>query len=538
MIKNVFMPERSGNYYLFSSRTIGVTIGSGTISAVQIKSNGRKRTIEKMLSVTIENNQQTDYQERAAQALQSLFAQLDSADHIVSTLPSMHVVFKKLHIPFVDREKIAQVINFEVEPLLPFPLNQAAIDFMIIASSDDGKSAEVLVAAAQKDAINAHQAIFQAAGITPTQVMVDILSLYSLMTIMPSYASIAGGLVVLIIGTNTTCVTLLRAGKLILIRTLPKGTSHLAKILSTELAIAPEVAMEELVRFGVEHTNDPKKHDAIRKALGSYFDEISFTINSFSTEEQSSVESVLILGPGAHINGLLPFASELLHAPCQSFNTQELFDAHIVQSKTGEQIPTECIIPLSAALRTPSMIDFNLAPSEVSSVDIRLFLKQTITALILTCLLFGILMAHYIMQRRTFKKEIQASEQQTITALKAQFKDVDSKTLARVIEDSQEAVSKEESTWFAFSSAARSSMLTILLELKTKIDKDALGFVLEKLTITQDTVTIKAHVRDHNALQLFEKALQNSELLKNFEPQRDPAFEMKITLPSSHWEEE
>lgn len=538
MIKNIFMPERSGQYYLFSSRTIGVTIGSSSISAVQIKSNGSKRIIEKMLSVAIENNTQAEYQERAAQALQMLFQQLDAADHIVSTLPSMHVVFKKLHIPFVDREKIAQVINFEVEPLLPFPLNQAAIDFIITAQASDGKSAEVFIAAAQKDAINAHKAIFELANIIPTQVTVDIFSLYSLITTIPAYTAIKGGLVLLIIGTNTTCVTLIRNSQLVLIRTLPKGTNHLAKILGTELAIAPEVAIEELVRFGVEHANDPKKHEAIRKALGSYFDEISFTINSFSAEENSPVESIIILGPGSQINGLLPFASELMHIPCQSFNTQLIFDTGIVQSKSGEQIATEYIIPLSAALRTASMIDFNLAPTELSPIDIRLFLKQSITTIILICVFFGILGTQYITQRRVFKREIKASQEQTIAALKKQFKDVDSKELARVIEDSQEAVTKEESTWFAFSSTARSSMLTILLELKTRIDKDALGFVLEKLSITQDSITLKAHVRDHNALQLFEKALQNSELLNNFEPQRDPSFEMKITLPSSHREEE
>lgn len=534
MIKNIFLPERSGSYYLFSSRTIGITINTGTISAVQVRAKGRKRIIEKVISVPLENTQ-TDYSDRVVRTLQTIFNQLDRADHVITTLPSVHVVFKKLQIPFVEREKIEQIIAFEVEPLLPFPLNQAVVDFIIIATAADGKSAEVLVAAAQKEAILAHKALFERAGIKSTEISVDILSLYALITTVPAY-TVEGGLVLLIIGTNTTCVTLIRDGKLSLIRTLPRGTNHIAKMISSELAITPETASEELVRFGVEHNSDQKKADAIRKALSSYFDEIAFTINSFSSEP-SSIVSVLVLGPGSHINGLLPFASDLLHAPCQPLNPQLILDNPTIQFKNGETFPIECIIPLSAALRTDLMFDFDLTPMESEEIDNRLFLKQMLVFVILMLIFFGILSTHYFMQRSKLKKEIRASEQQTVTALKERFTQIESTSLADVVEDAEEEVDKEESTWFAFSSAARASMLTILLELKSKIDKEALGFVLDKLTITEDAVLLKARVKDHPALKLFEQSLKNSSLLKNFEPQRDPIFEMKITLPSFNREE-
>jgi len=537
MIKNIFLPERSGQYYLFSSRTIGISIGSGSVTAVQMRLQGRKRIIEKIVMVPIENNAQQDQQDRTADALISVFKQLDRADHIISTLPSIHVMFKKLHVPFVNREKISQVIHFEVEPLLPFPLNQAVIDFMIISTAADGSGAEVLVAAAQKDVLLAHKALFAKAGIEPTQVTVDILSLYTLIATIPPYASISGNLVVLIFGTNSTCVTLIRAGTLSLIRTLPKGIMHLAKNLSTDLSITPEAALEELMRFGVDHMNEPKKHEAIRKILGSFFDEIAFTIQSFSPEQ--STDLVIMLGPGTHISGLLPLATELLHAPCQLFNTQLILESNAAQLKTGESLPLESVIPLSAALRADAMIDFNLAPTDFNKNYVSLFLKQIITMLVLTCIVLGILGSHYFLQRRAFKQAIKTAEAETIAPLKNAFKDIPAKSssLKNVIEDAQTEVKKEEETWFAFSTAARSSMLTVLLELKNKTDKEALGFVLERLTITKDTVIIKAHVRDYEALKLFEKSLQNSYLLKEYEPQRDLDFEMKITLPSSHIEE-
>jgi hypothetical protein len=146
--------------------------------------------------------------------------------------------------------------------------------------------------------------------------------------------------------------------------------------------------------------------------------------------------------------------------------------------------------------------------------------------------LFGILGTHFYLQRRKLANAAQKSEQEAINKLRDQFPTITGNRIERVIEDAREEVNKEESTWFAFSSAARASYLKILLELKSKIDADALGFVIEKLSMQEGHLTIKAHVKDYNALKLLEKALRSSPLLASFEPQATTDFEMKITLAS------
>jgi hypothetical protein len=153
-------------------------------------------------------------------------------------------------------------------------------------------------------------------------------------------------------------------------------------------------------------------------------------------------------------------------------------------------------------------------------------------------LLFSILGLRFYFQRRSLVNEAVASERETVAALKARFPDIESTQLVRVIEDASEELKREETTWFAFSSRSRASMLKILLELKTKIDKDALGFLVTKLTITEDSLIIKATVKDHNALKLLEQALRTSTLFKSIEPQTDIDFEMKIVLASPIIKEE
>jgi hypothetical protein len=76
----------------------------------------------------------------------------------------------------------------------------------------------------------------------------------------------------------------------------------------------------------------------------------------------------------------------------------------------------------------------------------------------------------------------------------------------------------------------RPSFLTYLLELTSKIDKKDLGFTIDKLTITESTIMMTAHVRDHTALALLEKELRQSKLFAHVEGQQNPDFTMKIKL--------
>ena len=52
------------------------------------------------------------------------------------------------------------VVNFEVEPLLPFATDDAVIDFIITKQNVAEKSSELLVTAVQKQYITQHLQLF------------------------------------------------------------------------------------------------------------------------------------------------------------------------------------------------------------------------------------------------------------------------------------------------------------------------------------------------------------------------------------------
>src|SRR5262249_55046605 len=159
---------------------------------------------------------------------------------------------------FTDPEKIAQIIGFEVEPLLPFPLSEAFVDCIITQIFEAEKSAELFIVAVQKERIDKIKAIFMQANIPLTSVSVDIISLYNLAyRIVPAHETTTQ--VFATTGAQTTGLACLTGRHLSLIRSIPKGTLSIARTMGLKKNSSPEAALENLMRFGLASLEHPQE---------------------------------------------------------------------------------------------------------------------------------------------------------------------------------------------------------------------------------------------------------------------------------------
>ena len=176
MIRNVFIPEKIGTYYLFPKRIVGFDIGKTHVNATQLYLKGRTATIEKSIEVALEHGNSSSYNERVVAALTTIAQQLNAYDAIHTSLSSSLVVFKELKLPFIGRDKIAMVVDFEVEPLLPFALADALVDCIVTKENKEEKTSEVLVAATQKVHVDEHLQFFHDAGMSVNVVTVYLFA--------------------------------------------------------------------------------------------------------------------------------------------------------------------------------------------------------------------------------------------------------------------------------------------------------------------------------------------------------------------------
>lgn len=535
-IKDIFLPEKIKSYYLFSKIVVGIEINKTNIIATKTRITGNTSTIEMIIEEKIPEEVSEENLEKTSPALQSIFSKIGKYDEIHSVLPSSIAVFKELKLPFTSREKIGMVIGFEIEPLLPFSLRDAVIDFIITREIPEEKSSEIIVTAVQKQHIVEHLQIFEAAGLKPDAITIDIISLYGLYHNIDAYKQLQGGTILINITSNVTSITLIINGQLKTTRSLPKGIITLTKQIAQTLNKTPQEIIDYLLRFGLETTDTPEYSSAIEKAVTDWWDSINFTLNSFSTQllNRQPATKIIFLGRGALIKGLISFINQKSGVPCELFNTENINQNSTLTIKNINTITPITIISASASLPFTTTIDYNLAQKEFKTPDNSLLLKQLIVLVVLTIGLFAALITHYSLQTSKLTKEMQSSQQEALTALTTAFKTLEGETnVSDAIDAAETEVEEQKKRWFAFSQQSRTSFLQYLRELVDKIDKKSTGFDIEQLIIAEDTLTLKAEVRDHDALKVLGRELAQSKLFKPFESPETPQFTMKIPLIAS-----
>jgi len=528
MIKNVFIPGHVGSYYLFSKRLVGFDVGRTHVHATVIHLYHRNITIEKSLEEKIELGPPSTYAERAEQAIKRILEKVGKYDEIHTAFNSTTVVFKELTLPFLDRDKIAMILNFEIEPLLPFPVTNAITDFIITKQYPEENRSDILVAAVLKEQVAQHLQLFDQVGVDPAVVTIDLFALYGLYTQVPEYAQQTGNVALIDFGVHATRIAFIVDKQLKYMRVINKGLLHIAKHLSDELNTQPAETMEQMVRFGMENIEDEKYTDAMTRIMTTFCSDIDFTLRSFA-QQSGSVNpiSILLLGRSAEIKNIYPFIHTLLSASCTLFDISSLLHSGHVVAK-NIHVARSQFISLSTVFPAPITDGFNLRQQEFSQSQMGLFKKQIITAIVLMLMIIGVLGVTMYLQLHRWNNEIEMAQDEAIEELKEYLPQTQGEQLDTALESAQSAYSLEEQA-ISFISPTRPSYLLYLLELTTRIDKGSLGFIPEKITFENNTMALKARVKDYDKLKLFEKALRDSRYFE-FSPIDKPDFDIRIRL--------
>ncbi len=534
IIKNIFLPEKVGTNYLFAKTVVAVSIGKTTITATKSVLKGHETTVKLIVEEKIEQGASEESETvRISNTLKTVFDKIGSYDELHAVISSSLVVFKELKVPFLSREKISMIIGFEIEPLLPFALRDAVVDFVITKQHVEEKSSELLVTAVQKQHIADLVALFEPIGIKPDVVTVDTIALYNLYSIIPAYNQLTGGTALIDIGLYSTRITLIINAQLKMIRTLPKGIIAVTKKAAAELNVTPNEAMEKLIRFGLESTESPDDAQKMDGAFGSLWDDIMFTFTSFTAQflDRNPMTKVILLGEGSLIKGIIESFSKKIKTPCEMFAIDALQEVKNFDISNDVVITPVNLVSVSATIPSEFTQDYTLLYKEVSKVDNVTMIKQLIVLIVLSIGLFAALITHYSVQIHKLKKEIESSQQEALTALKTKFKNLeDEKKLVDAIDAAEDEVKTQKERWFAFSNQSRASFLQYLLELTSKIDVKTIGLDVEQISMAEQELTLKARVKDYEALKILERELGQSPLFSYVAPQEDLQFSMKITL--------
>ena len=522
MIQDILLPEKIGSYYLFGKRVIGIEVTKTHVYATVVYLNGKSAVIEQSLETAIEPHNNDSPAVRIGNALKKILHLAGKYHEIHFSLSSTQVIFKTLHLPFTDVDKIQKVIDFEVESLLPFSIADAVIDFIVTKANPELNTAEVLVAAVQKQYIAQQLELFSQIDVTPDVLGIDVFDLYGLY--MQTAHEHKGNSVLIEVNTDATKIIFITDGQLRFVRILPLNLDFTKKANNEHMYSKPQT--EE----SLQETSAMNEPFAQAKSLS---DGILFTLQSFTAQAHIGNESpnILILGAGATVQGFLPWLQQKLNMPCELFNPMLITKQPHIKIKSGLQIPPTNAISTAAALPSPITTHVNLRQKEFAPNTEKLLLKQLICAALLLVTIFSALLTYSYLQKRALRNELAASRAEATDVLSQHFPNIESGQIDDMLDEAETENKKDEQTWFAFKRSARNSLLNLLLEL-TRLNREGLGLIVDKITIDQErnVMMLKAQVKDHDALVRLENELKQSNLFSYIQPQNDINFTMELRL--------
>ena len=217
--------------------------------------------------------------------------------------------------PTVPADKLEELVQYEVEQEVPFPVDEIVCDHQFLGQTAEGDTAAMIVAAKLEQVTKVTDAV-AAAGFTP--VVIDVGPMAVLNALKRSYPGLPGGTVVLDIGAKTTSLVLVENEKIYL-RSIPVAGNAITK----EIAQAFGCSMEEaeilkkergyVALGGVTEDADEisdRVSKIVRTVLTRLHAEILRSINFYRSQQGGSAPSRMFLTGGSAV---LPQIDEFFH---------------------------------------------------------------------------------------------------------------------------------------------------------------------------------------------------------------------------------
>jgi type IV pilus assembly protein PilM len=299
-----------------SNKSIGIDLGSRAVKAVVAAKRGTSVSIKSFIEVPIERNG-APQTEQVAAALGKIGKQLEiGSELVVTSVSTQQTTVRNLEIPFSDEEKARQILKFQTEPYLAFPIEEVIIDFYDTKTSAEGKM-KVLLTAVHKGVIENHLKLLARAGIDPEVVDADFMGMASAaLWAEPALKADSG--IVMDIGDSKTIACYIERGKLLGVRSHTVGGEDFTEAIAKEVGVSYEEA--EQLKTGKTYPGAPQDApQKVSQAINSVFErlgpELDRTVRYFSSQARGgSFNRVFLSGGSATLSGLDKFLSESLSA--------------------------------------------------------------------------------------------------------------------------------------------------------------------------------------------------------------------------------
>ena len=296
---------------------VGLDIGSHGVKALElrVKRKGRKDTYE-VARAGYEPLPLDAIVEGAiidtAAVVETIKAALGKAKittkDVVISVSGNAVIIKKIALPAMETEELAESIIWEAKHNIPYPYEETNVDYAILKPPPgaEERNLEILLVAVKKDKIAAYGNVISQARKNLVAIEVDAFALYNVLEVNYPEDFAEKTVALVNIGANTTTIVIVERGVPQLFRDLSVGGLTFAENLRKDLNVSPEEA-ESLLHGAAPAAVSPADVEALLNLnVKSLIDEVEKTLSFYTAEDkrEKRLEEIFLAGGLANLRNI------------------------------------------------------------------------------------------------------------------------------------------------------------------------------------------------------------------------------------------
>ncbi|MCB1032546.1 MAG: type IV pilus assembly protein PilM [Acidobacteria bacterium] len=219
------------------------------------------------------------------------------AAQYATSLSGHSVIIKKIQLPRMSEDELAESIQWEAEQYIPFDINDVRMDYVVLSEDDPGsEQMEVLLVAVKRDKVNDYQSVISQTGKTPSLIDIDVFAIQNAYEI--NYDLDPLKVVALInMGAGVTNINILARGNTVFWRDITFGGNQFTEALQREFNLSFDQA-ERLKRGQpVDRFTANDARAVLDSISGDMASEIQKTFDFFAaTSSEGPVDEIVLAG--------------------------------------------------------------------------------------------------------------------------------------------------------------------------------------------------------------------------------------------------
>ncbi|MEM7626436.1 MAG: type IV pilus assembly protein PilM [Planctomycetota bacterium] len=289
----------------------GIDVGANAIKAVKLVRSGGDVTVEDFAVMPFKQVLTTpdlDVDQTIQVQLEAFMLKHEiDKTAVVASVPGNMAFARFAKLPPVEPKKIPDIVKFEAQQQIPFPIEQVEWDYQVF-QQDDSPDVEVGIFAITKERVMQYLANYRIVDMKVDQLTLSPLAVYNTF----NYESPDGeGAIYMDIGTVSTDVIIVEDGG-IWLRTLPIGGNNFTEALVKQFKISFPKA-EKLKREAATSKYAKQIFQAMRAVFADLVQEVQRSLGFYqSLNRDSNLTRLVGVGSTFRLPGLQKFLKQQL----------------------------------------------------------------------------------------------------------------------------------------------------------------------------------------------------------------------------------